>query len=342
MTYVLGLCQENVAAIISDNRATTGRYSGSNTVLKSGILFPGCIYGAAGNATEASRFIRACNRNLAEAPVAESGWDEFRSLAGGFAFRKHTSFEFLLATRHLGLPRLFHFESSKSMFRQVHDGFASGSGCRILNDSFLRIHTAQGPSVSERASKLSNLRKEDYPYLYCLLLMERIKGVEVSDLERAGIGGYLHFYYQTAEGDWSQRPAVYLIHSCRLQHLWVYRVALEGPALIIHDGDLPRPAVLINGEGWKGLSEMTESETSALGRNLVARSTAGSEYYFCGLGFSEPEYRGNNLIGLWREGHQMFSPSDGGKVSNKVDQFIRHVCSTKSGHPNSDKPQSDS
>ena len=86
MTYVLGRCQQNVAAIISDNRATTSGLSGSNNVLKSGILFPGCIYGASGHAGEANRFIKACKRDLTDTQVNEDGWSRFWSFSSGFAF----------------------------------------------------------------------------------------------------------------------------------------------------------------------------------------------------------------------------------------------------------------
>ncbi len=333
MTYLLGLLQEGVAAIISDNRATiNGRIrDGANIALKSGILFPGCIYGAAGNAHEARRFLRYCGRNLNDKLVSPSGWDEFLALIDAFGFNERRSFQLLLSSRHHGGPRLYFFESSGPVLNEVSDGFAVGSGCTLLNDSFSRIHSSNGPTVAKRANREFGLPLADFPYLYCLLLMERIKGTEVSALESAGVGGYFHFLHQTSDGEWNQKPALYLVHSCRFRHLWVFRIAFEGPALVIHDGDLPRPAVMINSKDWVGVAEMGQDELGVLGREIVAKAQSEQGYYFCGLGFAEPHYRGNNLVGLWKEGEEMFSPSDGGKLSQSVRQFIDTVCNGQTG-----------
>jgi hypothetical protein len=330
MTYALGLLQEGVSAIITDNRVST-RFESDDIALKSGFLFDGCVYGASGNADAIKSFVGICRRYLGGLSGPEDCWTEFLQVAKFHAFGSSGPFQILLSSRHDGEPKLFILDSRCEDIGNARDGDALGSGAEFLNDTFTRIHNRAGPSVARRANEIHGLPLTDYPYLYTLLLMERVKGTEVSQLHRVGVGGVFSFVYQTSEGEWFQRPALYIIHSCRHKHLWVYRVAFEGNALVIHDGDLPRPRILVNASDNHEVLGLDEDALQNWGGTILNHVAEQESYYFCGVGFADTAHRGNNLVGLWNEKEPMFSPKDGGQISQGVSEFITAVCTGQLG-----------
>ena len=61
MTYMVGLKQPGINAILSDTRISwkndKNEWQGDNTALKTGLFFSGCMFGRTGNSDHSQKFI---------------------------------------------------------------------------------------------------------------------------------------------------------------------------------------------------------------------------------------------------------------------------------------------
>ena len=212
MTYHVGLVQEGWAAILSDCRVTFGpaAFDGANTSLKSGLFFTGCIYAQSGSATASRDFIRFCKaemaRELADCRISLSeGWDLFLEVANKYDLRSSEPFQLLLSTRNRGTPTLVLFDSRLGVFEEQGSLTSIGSGKPLLDDLIRRIHSEEHGTVAALLDR-EGLYPENYPFCYCMMLMERVQGMESSSLIRAGVGGVFHFQIQSREAEGRQPP----------------------------------------------------------------------------------------------------------------------------------------
>jgi hypothetical protein len=221
MTYIVGIKLFGRTALIADTCRTTKFSDGGTSTelegsIKTGQLFPngGCIYGLSGRIAPATEFIENLKRHLAhlsvETPLS-SVWDEFHSFTTRYAFPDDASFQLLLSSRHSGTPRLFQFNSeSRELVERGEEIVAIGSGRDLLDDHLFEIHQQRKSALIEVFKDLSPLV---YPYLYCLWLMEYIRGTERAVLRKHGVGGFFHHTIQTATMEKRQDPSIYVITS---------------------------------------------------------------------------------------------------------------------------------
>ncbi len=315
MTYILGVKSPRFSAIISDTRVSrgdaVGPRQGANTVLKTGVLFPGCVFGLAGTAQPGNEFVQRARGELCRVADPEEGWREFDQLVRDYTFLgdESHSFSMLLSLRSSGRPQFFVLDSGKGLMPVDWLGedcwVSLGSGRPILD-----------PCVRERfLPDLNRLATEGFPfsafpYVLCLRLTEMSQSLERDELESVGVGGVFHFVYQTPDCEGRQEPALHVIcdahPSTRRVFSWQYRVAFVGECLAVETLTPPEQnAADPSGEARTDLSfssSLSPKEAGAgaeaLMESIVREVEAQPFYYFCGVGFSNPRYRNFFLFDL--------------------------------------------
>jgi hypothetical protein len=330
MTYHIGLVQENYAAIISDCRVSFGGpgHRGANTALKSGVLFAGCLYAISGSAEGARRFIRYCrdeiHRRIGDESVTlRSLWDLFLEISAGFRFDRQEHFQLLLSSRCHGGPKLFLLDSHAGAVTDCGDFVTVGRGKSLLDSTISDIHSDQRGTVAQLLDK-KGLYPENFPYLYCMLLMERVQGMELSALEKHGVGGIFHFLIQSPQGEGRQPPAMYVLVACPLRQIWVYRVSGSGAALIVHNPVTNSIEVMTDPAVWPGVENLSDHELRQKIDEIVERDRAEQPWYhFAAIGFTSPRFRGQYLISFSRR--RPFVSRDG-VLDPEAKAFIDAVC----------------
>src|SRR5688500_1135790 len=129
MTYIIGFSIDGVNSILSDTRVTlTATQQGQNTVIKTGILYPGCIYGIAGNIDNAFDFIKAVQMFVKDVSDISSAWEKLNELISFYDFpseREQDPFQILLSSRHSGQPKFYVLYSSTRKLIQCDDEWVS-------------------------------------------------------------------------------------------------------------------------------------------------------------------------------------------------------------------------
>ena len=84
MTYVLGVRRGDVASIHSDSQLTqlTGEIGYES--VKNGILFPGCIFGLAGDWEPGLRFIETVRRAVEHLEILADKWSMFGRVCAAY------------------------------------------------------------------------------------------------------------------------------------------------------------------------------------------------------------------------------------------------------------------
>ena len=120
MTYIVGLAQENVTAIFADCRGTqtdpAGMITGFNRRLKTGLLFPGCIFGCCGSSSASGHFINSFRQSIGEETHQDinSLWDRFKTFFQNETFDPYHAFSLMLSVRHPDVgPRLYELDSRR-------------------------------------------------------------------------------------------------------------------------------------------------------------------------------------------------------------------------------------
>src|SRR3990172_4955714 len=119
MTYIVGVSQLGVNAVICDTRVAWQRPStakrGENVVLKSGLLFPGCIYAITGNLDAARQFICKAKEYLTGRDTLVGFWDKYHLFVKHYPFptKANSIFKLLLSARCSGKPEFFILDSSQ-------------------------------------------------------------------------------------------------------------------------------------------------------------------------------------------------------------------------------------
>ena len=301
MTYIVGLKTNGATAIISDTRQT-GPEGGENVVLKTGTMFPGCIFGRAGSAEHSRDFVlRARHALLGDVPIPET-WYRFKEFCDSYIFPTGSdSFELILSTRSSGRPLLFRLDSDEGLSPVDEEIVTIGSGKAILDDFVLG---ASLPLIKQ-ARAVQRLPIAAGPYILCFLLTLTSRGLEQTVLEDHGVGGVFHFTYQTADSDGRQRPAVYILPvpdfaTNNIYH-WIYRVAFAQDGLFVHT--LIPPGVRVDAPNGLEQPIYLLSEASGrlptdreslrrLRREIQSEIDSQPYYWFCGVGAPDPTVRG--------------------------------------------------
>jgi len=211
MTYIVGFKQPGINAIIGDARVTrTGSNQRSeSTVVKTGLLFPGCIFGRIGSEFHSGGFIRAFRRVIHEKRDTLQGfWHQFEGFVDNYPFsgNQDDQFQLLLSTRAFGEPS-FYVLDTRDGIQPIDDPrdcyiVTYGGGKEILDPKVEGSFSTWLELIQEYLldqMKLSDaIAFATAPYCLCLWLSEMSLTYERGRLEEHGVGGVFHFIYQEA------------------------------------------------------------------------------------------------------------------------------------------------
>ncbi len=315
MTYILGLKQPGINAIIADCRETRlSDGEGQNDVLKIGQLFPGCIFGRAGSVQCSKELVFAFQHTIKGVTDTPEGfWGRFEGFLNSYDFRRgrHDHFKLLLSTRLFHVPSFFVLDSDEGLSARQSEAencwISGGSGMDALDD-YVRdaLIPRLGPLIQrlviDEKRELEEARRFT-PYFFCLWLSELSLTHEKTWLEnKYGVGGPFYFLYQIHDGEYSQQPAVYIFSVQdpinKSIFSWVHRVASVSGGLYVETKVPPQQ----NQKYPVGTTEDVfldfESgfDDPRDNRQIIeneVRQEIGSQnyFYFCGLGFSPPSDR---------------------------------------------------
>lgn len=305
MTYILGIKKDGFSTIISDlmvsfkNPSKNEIIKRENTSLKSGILFKGCIFGLAGNATLGLDFINKFKEIADPLNSSEQNWQLFQKYIKAFSSDyNREGFEMILSYRTKECPILFLFNSKNNSLSIINRDICTiGSGKIILDDIIENRR-----NIAENAI-LKHMHKEKipiiyFPYFYCLCLSELTMGFEYSFLEKIGVGGLFHFCYQTNKFETRQKPAVYIlietIKNIKTICNYIYRVAFIDGFLVV-DNPLAKPQRQIITSSFErpDIDSLDKNGIKKIGDFINKKTDEEKYYYFCGFGFKNPDKRGS-------------------------------------------------
>jgi hypothetical protein len=278
MTYVVGTMHDDVGAIICDMRVSSGR-DGSNDAQKSGVFFPGCIYGASGDVSAIREFIQFCKLALPSQGSLHSFWDEFRTLVSQYNFSDQRGFELLVFNRATGVPRLYKLSSASRELLECTCTTTLGAG-KVALDRDLELFENSEFRLLWSGLRATGIPPEAFGFIYCLWLTQRTQGDEYLALEDGcQVGGVFHFLFQTSETENRQVPALYLLCRPDVSCTYAYRVAYERGVLVVHDPARDEctvaadpVALLMDLEPFVVLDAM-EFKTSVLSKQFTSNST---------------------------------------------------------------------
>lgn len=287
---------------------------GKNSALKTGLLFPGCIYARIGDVQESREFILAFKASIESISDTIAGfWQRLQQFVETYPFSKWHGhhFQLLLSTRVSGEPTFHRLDSllGLSLDRIDHEnyilGFGSGSDVLTpyITDLFTpRLQNLQNRLVAEQQLPLHIIRRIT-PYFLCLWLSELSLTSEVSLLERHGVGGAFHFCYQTNDQESYQGPSIYIFCGADYQkHViygWSYKVACLQGGLYIerhippNQGSMSVYGTLIRDAFFDDAARPdVVSITQQDLQSQIEKGLAETPFYeFCGFGFTDPSYR---------------------------------------------------
>lgn len=303
MTYVVGIQQLGVNAVICDTRVTWWRsgkrVEGANISLKSGVLFPGCLYAVTGDLEQAGKFIKEYKQRIEGTYNTLQGlWSDFIEFAQNYSpvSQGKNCFHLLLSSRCNGKPEFFIFDSESSSLTNSEKLVTLGSGKDLLDKRVFKWFGSREKAINDMIVH-NGLPPFTFPYFYCLWLNEMAQGEELSKLEQHHVGGIFHFLWQDSSGEYAQHPAVYVLaaadNSIKTVYLWVYRVAYVEDCLVTDNpvtearefffSSISRPSRTIDHymNNWANVMKETEAKADSL-----------PFYYFCGFGFPQLIHRG--------------------------------------------------
>lgn len=318
LTLIIAFKQPGYNTLISDCRISWGppglaTRQGENTGLKTGLLFPGCIFARVGSMAHSRDFIKAFRREVdGVADSLEGFWSRFRDFAARYPppFATDAQFQLVISHRAFGEPRFALWDSSTGLdeTEQPHDYmvFAFGSGrdliSPVLQANFVpRLQALQQHLRAQGKDwKIIHLLS---PYLLTLWLSELSLTAERFVLEANDVGGVFHFAIQTAGCESPQHPAVYLLvdtnKTSRRANIWFYRVAhVQGGLYVDHlmppgqeSPDSPgirRQEFNVDSASRLNVEHLDEQR---LQEAVKAELDALPFFRFCGVGFAQPELR---------------------------------------------------
>lgn len=301
MTYIVGIQQLGINTIICDTRVTwwrsNAKVGGENTSLKSGVLFPGCLYAITGDLEQAGSFIKEYKQRIEGTyNTLEGLWSDFAQFAEKYSSKGRNRFLLLLSSRTKGKPEFFIFDSRSRNLAAVEKLITLGSGKELLDQRVSKWFSSREKAINDTIVS-NKLPPFTFPYFYCLWLNEITQGEELSKLEQYDVGGIFHFLWQNSDGEYVQHPAVYVLaaadNNVKTICIWVYRVAYVDDCLVIDNpviearefffSSVSRPSRAIDhySNNWANVME-----------EIGAKADTLPFYYFCGFGFPQLIHRG--------------------------------------------------
>lgn len=336
MTYIVGFRRSGFNAIISDARISWEeqyRLEGQNTALKTGLLFPGCMFGRLGSDNHGREFILAAKAAVTGKNTLVGFWERFRDFASSYGFPKNGGdhFQVLLSSRSAGEPELYLLDSRKGLSPVSDDLITLGIGKSLLDPL---VEQEYVPRLEEISTKLKEKNHPDrlFPYFMCLWLMELSKGLERSQLESVGVGGVFHFILQTNRKEATQLPALYVLsgpdRARRRVYSWIYRVAFAEGGQVIETltppGQVPdtpsaeHERVVLFDTASRPIVSSIDAEP--LQRKILEEIKSQPWYFFCGFGFINPTERKGLGFHVTTEGKYVVNQD--GEIDSGYQKFI--------------------
>lgn len=295
MTYVLGVKSNGVGAIIADTMVTFNRGDHNFGALKSGLLFPGCTYGASGDAAGIRHFVTWGKQILDEVEdTLEGFWNRFQELLRVYDFNKYGTFELLLLSRHTGAPHFYILDSRTAQTSNAGDFVSLGSGKPLLDEHMLKFFH------EELRTRVDKLGKDGWPVVYwpfyfCQELIAFAQGDTYEALQKIGVGGVFHYLCQTSDAEHVQEAALYVVMSIfpkqrQISHT-VYRVLYGEMALVVENGALNDMSISLDTAVFPELEYYDESQLSELKGRILADVSQQPYYRFAGFVFADPKYQ---------------------------------------------------
>jgi hypothetical protein len=321
MTYVVALSQPGINTLIVDTRVSwkdrDGEWHGSNTSLKSGLLFPGCMYARVGSSFGSRAFIREFKRSIMwKKPSITNVWDRFEEFARDYPYEDPLAFKLVLSSRHSGSPDFYVLDSQKGLTLVPVDHYSIatfGSGKDVLDEIVKdkigkRIQEFLEFSLNNRDVVGSLKPHLMVPYLLSMWLCQLSLIWKKNDLESVKVGGVFHFNMQSGTSESGQRPALYIFNYATKSdidefsiHSWSYRIIIAKGALYL-EKHVPE------GQSHPGAKAYTEThiisdtaarydaseiETKDLIDKVRARVDELPFYEFAGVAGVDPQLEGN-------------------------------------------------
>jgi len=214
MTYIVAVEHFGKVAIVADMGVSFhGERTVEESALKTGVLFPGCIYGIAGAADEARRFIERIRAIPKAGQSVDENWAQVAGAIGQAPpSRGMNRFELLISSRSSGAPRIFKYDSSTCQLTHVPDWATIGKGSSCLDTPLGR---ARGSLIPTSMAVLAgNAALDEWPSVYCLWLSQYSMSQDYDlrqSLRTCGVGGLFHYIVQDGRSEARQKPAVILL-----------------------------------------------------------------------------------------------------------------------------------
>ncbi len=245
MTYIVGLSHHGINSIISDLRVTSGNNRGRNTALKTGILFPGCIFGSTGDVECIRDFVLAAKYSIGISGSIEELRGKFIDYVDFYKFPTGNDyiFQLLLSTRALMSPQFFILDSVNGLKPTNEELITLGSGKEILDVLVLKEYKNKLHEFDNVFSKADEpiYQKEVTPYLMSYWLTQLSQGHHEKFLKENGVGGVFHFISQNEKEEKRQKESLYLV--CKVDtrkkkiHFSQYRVSFFQNWLVLNVTD---------------------------------------------------------------------------------------------------------
>jgi hypothetical protein len=361
MSYLIG-CKLNDTNIITCDSMSTHINSDekiettSDRCLKSGILFPGCIFGFVGNIPAANKFIDDCFFNFTNYDLknCDSLWERFNVFVEDYNFLIFNGrhFEFLLSSRATGRPIFYRLSSKDGKLHSLENEkvkfITLGTGKDILDfdvwvkfNNFLRDMSVQlknflAPNVNPIEWIDPWTWDELSPHILCFFLSQLAFTYESSKLEEYRVGGSFHFIEQTAIMEKPQGPAFYIFADPILRpllkiYLWPIRITNVLGALV-ETRWVPPGQSNSYPEGNSFVNISLNSATDRLLKGLARQQAIDKVnehlkkqpyYNFCAIDFSNPIYRGPMfLIPKNGKDDDIFTGDKKTVFVNEINEFI--------------------
>lgn len=338
MTYIIGLNHFDINSIISDARVTSDDGTGQNISLKTGFLFPGCIFGRAGNMATSRDFILAVKSALTGRNTLPGFWQQFQDFVSFYDMPTGQTdragrFQLLLSSRCLGKPKFYLLDSYHRTVSSVENSWISiGSGREDLDPLVERDYKLRLDEIV-RIIQSYGLPRQIYSYFVCLWLSELTLSFEKRFLEEKGVGGVFHFAFQTSNQEAIQEPALYVFSAANLKTkqvtCWLYRVCFVQGCLIVEHIIPPNQdaaAPLGKHERHAFCDEasrpdiVTQLESPGFADKMKEEINALPFYQFCGFGFLNPIHRKGFGYHFTNEGKYVVTKD--GEIADEYKAFI--------------------
>lgn len=335
MTYILGFSYQGINSIIGDCRLTSTDKEGRNVSLKTGLLFPGCIFGRTGNDASSRDFILGIKKAITAGTTLSDLWRQFEEFIHSYDMPVSTSdtdgrFQLLLSSRCRGKPEFFVLDSYQRSLEPVHAPWISlGSGKVLLDALVERVYAKRIDGIMEE------IRAHGVPSyvifnFVCLWLSELTLTFEKGALESHGVGGAFHFLLQTEKYESTQAPALYVFIDADVVHrqviLWQYRICFVQGCLVVEHIIPPNQTsgtpkgqyeafVMCDTTSGRDVEEKVTSDPD-FGHTLKKQIDGLPFYRFCGFGFANPRLRLGFGFHFTNEGK--YAVTRDGRISDEV------------------------